>query len=300
MTKPTPLTPAQVTALVEKSGYPFELQIARMLLGMGFDVTPGVRFFDRARGRDSEIDLLASRKETFRTTKGREVRGTLQLAVECKDSSLPYVLFGLPAPPPPEQGFLDNSGSYLHINTCRDIGHPERYGMIAFGDSKRTLFSKHHHFREKTRFHQASAVATIDQKGKKETLVYKLHQPDAFSDALRKLAAFTVDDVEKWQAIVKVPAMHELIDEPPTFFVKFFLLVHSTPHFRYTSPGEQVLESFHTPVFLTFSTDAGSTHIVIDFVCSIALQAAVETIGASFQAIAEAIVTTVLADTRRK
>ena len=296
MTEKPSITPSDVAGLVKESGYPFELMVAETLSGLGFDINASFRYFDKTRGADAEIDLIATKRKTVSTTKGREVRAVLRLAVECKASALPYVFFGLPAPPPPQPEMLDDSYHYVHVNSSRDGTHPERYGMGSFlNDTRRLMRSRHHHFSAPVRFHQVTGVE-ITGAGEKRRM--KLHVPGALSDALRKFAGFNTDDVAKWSGLLRQPGFHKVMDSPPTIIVKFFLLVHATPHFRQASARETPLEAMHTPLFTSFSTEAGSTSLAVDFISLQALRPTIETIESSFNTILETTVPTLIIDTK--
>jgi hypothetical protein len=290
------LTPAEIAALVEKSGFPFELTVAHVLLELGFEIQPSVRFFDRSRGKDVELDIVAvSAVETFKTTKGRQANAVLRLVIECKASSLPFVLFGLPAPAAPDPGMMSGDFPYLHINTTRDKGHPNRHSMTAFHTQNNNLRAEHHHFQGDSRFHLATGVEHVGGDPKKRQ--FKLQAPETLGDALRKLAAFAAHDLKSWQLSIKTIDLEKKEPEKgPFILVTFFLLVHKLPHYRFLRTGEGVIEKHHTPVFTKFETDEGPSYVVVDFISLTGLRAAISTIRDSFRALVSSITPTVIQD----
>src|SRR5450759_598702 len=83
--------------LIKDSGYPFELSVAETLMTQGYNVRLSHQFFNPLRQQDSELDILATREFEYESRRLGHVRCILELAIECKDNSLPYVLFGFPS-----------------------------------------------------------------------------------------------------------------------------------------------------------------------------------------------------------
>lgn len=286
-------TQEEVLKAIENSGYPFELTVAKQFLDFGFEIQPGSRFFDRNRQKDVEIDLRAMLKRSYQTTKGNTVTVVLQLMVECKDNSLPFVFFGLDYAPEKEEGMMDPDWPFVHVNTTRDKRQPNRHGMVCFlNDKKNNSFKKdHHHFASGPRFFRA---ATMEWKDK----TIKLSETSNLQDALRKLASFIDHFHATWISLAAERDIEEMTEGVPYIYVPFLLIVHSGQQFRYSLSDRAITQSTHTPVFQSYHVAGNATNIVVDFVAFDKLQAAVETIDKSLQAMARIMVPSVLAETK--
>lgn len=86
------LTEADVLAAISKSGYPLQTIVANFLRPQ-FQVQEEWSYIDRDTQERRTIDLLAG-KWLFDFSRGQpRVRPTLDLLIECKQSTLPYVFF---------------------------------------------------------------------------------------------------------------------------------------------------------------------------------------------------------------
>jgi hypothetical protein len=277
MAAPT-CTDDELLKLVKQSGYPFELSVAEALQASGFEVQLSQHFYNSFRQKDSELDILATIQTEASSKTKPKIRFNLELAIECKDNSLPFVLFGFPPPPRPSIDILDMDFRYLTIRTTDDT-FPNFMAPFAFGDSREKPPSdfkpRLHQFNSDFRFHHASMVET---DGK----TLKLHESERLRSALTGLAGYAEHTQNTWMKHKKV-----LDDMPhdPTLWISFFLLVHNGQHYRYTN--RTTLEaSNHTPLFTSFNSDINSTFIVIDFIQFSALPSAIKTIKDSFNHLA--------------
>lgn len=81
----------KLTAAVVTSGYPLQTVVA-LTLSKDFTVVEEWGYVDRASGEHRALDLFAHRP--FPGDAGAQVHPSVSLLIECKQSSLPYVLFG--------------------------------------------------------------------------------------------------------------------------------------------------------------------------------------------------------------
>jgi hypothetical protein len=92
------LSDADVSAAVEKSGYPLQTVVADFLRTKFHRVQEEWCYVDRNSEELRAIDILAE-KFLFEFEGHPRVRPTLDLLVECKQSSMPYVFFLTPNKP---------------------------------------------------------------------------------------------------------------------------------------------------------------------------------------------------------
>lgn len=244
-----PFTPDEVKRLVDRSGYPFELSAGKLLLERGYRVKPSLRFLDRDRSRDYEIDIVADKEEYVKLGDGTEVRCLLRLAIECKSGRLPFVLFGLPAPDASPEGILDPDLYYLHINSSKDHHHPNRYAAFLFLRKQFTIRSAHHYFNvHPARFHQATVVE-VKNDGPDARKKAKLHVSDTLSEAIRKLAVFADNQHDIWQRILQTGTERASRDQHQ-LSVYFFLLAHPGTHFRCTGSTDAIEQASTLPFSL--------------------------------------------------
>lgn len=276
-------TPKELDQLILESGYPFELKVATALLSKGYDVKPSHQFFHRLRQQEAELDILATREVEYSTTSAGRVRCVLELAIECKDNSLPYVLFGFPSPAPPAPGILDGDSAYSKIRSTDDK-FPNFLAFVSLGDSRvpasASIKASHHQFNTPHRFYQASAVEV--QNGK-----LKLHVSDRLRKALNGLAGYIVAVQDNWTEGKK--ALESGMSYDPTIWISFLALVHSGQHFRYIGPGS-LAEAAHTTLFTSFHSDTSSVPYALDFISYNDLPAALLRIESSFDLLAKHLV----------
>lgn len=88
------LTEAKIRAAVSKSGYPLQTRMANFLAHQHFHVQEEWSYIDNASQEIRAIDILAEKMlyDLAEMAKLR-VRPTLDLIIECKKSTLPYVFF---------------------------------------------------------------------------------------------------------------------------------------------------------------------------------------------------------------
>lgn len=266
----TPLSEAQLLACVKESGFPFELEVARELVSMGFEVQLGYRFLDRSKKRDAEMDIIARESAVTMTQRGTPVRHSLRLVIECRDTSLPLVLFGVANRKfVPQTDQMDADWPFCWIDTSRDQGIPNKFSSIAFDESRSKLFRKrfHHQFDGDVRF---STVTTVEWEKKRP----KLHVTDRLRSTLANFGAFVEDSRATWLNITSAADFEKMIGGIPTVELTFLLLVHSGEQYRYSSEGA-LIRSTRTSLFNTFHSERGVQFFVIDVVRSDDLQAAI-------------------------
>jgi len=299
MVKGKIFTSAEVQGLIDTSGFPFEISVARVLLDLGFAVEPSHRIYDPSRERDVEIDISATLTTEEKASGGDTIISAIRLGVECKDSAMPCVLFGLPHFDERSPGSLDPDFSYVHINTSRDLHHPNRYGLSLFARDREEspIKSIHHHFSESHRYRVATQV---DCKGDAFKGPFKLHVSDAIADATRKLARFVTVYHEAWQTAMKsvrdIDDFEKALGGRPYFGSCFTLLVHNVPHYRFLGDSGGPTEKLHTPVFLAHSSEKTTEYFVVDFVSLQALRGVIDAIKRSHRSMLERVVGGLLRD----
>lgn len=88
---PPGIDEGKLTEAVVTSGYPLQTVVA-LTLSKEFTVVEEWGYVDRASGEHRALDLFAHR--LCRGNEGAKVHPSLSLLIECKQSALPYVLFG--------------------------------------------------------------------------------------------------------------------------------------------------------------------------------------------------------------
>lgn len=277
-------TEEEIERMVRRSGYPFELSVGRVLLERGYQVRPSFRFFDRDRDRDYEIDIVADKVEDVSLTDGSKVECHLRVAIECKSSRFPYVIFGLPEPEAVPLGILDPDFSYLHINSSKDHRHPNRYAAVLFLREQGKIRAEHHYFTANSlRFHH-SAVIEVKGDGLEARKKAKLNISDNVSEAIRKLAGFAGNQHDTWQGILS-DGGEGLLRGKPHLYVYFFLLVHPGHHYRWTDESVGLKQADHTPVFYAFSFRSGAVSLVVDFAGLESLSSTLSAIEVSYEGV---------------
>ncbi len=285
MTEHLDFTPDEIELLVSRSGYPFELSVGRALIARGYQVNPSFRYFDRDRSRDYEIDIVANKAKDVRLSNGSVVRCLLRLVIECKSSRLPYVLFGLPAPELASPGTLDPDQFYLHINSSKDAGHPNRYASVLFLRRRDVVRNSHHYFNSGPARYHHSAVVEVKGEGVEARKKAKLNVSDNVSEAIRKLAGFADNQHDNWQQILGDAAFAHRLQGKPQISVYFFLLVHPGNHYRWTDASTGLEQAAHTPVFYSFSLRVGPVSLVVDVAGLDNISTALSCIEASYESV---------------
>lgn len=288
MPDPTPSF-TDIERLVRESGFPFELQVAASLQALGFAVHLSHQYFDEKRQRPAEVDVLATRESRVETSNAGPVRVILELAVECKDNSLPYVLFGFPQPAAKAAGILDGDVYYSRVRSTQDK-FPNFFAVLSLGDERlpgsEDIKASHHHFAGSHRFHQVTSIEKV--KDNSGGFFLKLHASDRFREALHGLAGYVhyVND-----ALFKASAVFGRQGYPhdPTIWLTFLLLVHSGDHYRFTTEDGLVASS-HTPLLTSLNFEGLSQPYAVDFVRFEDLAAAINTIDSTFQLVSDHLV----------
>jgi hypothetical protein len=266
---------SELLKLLQQSGYPFELSVAETLQARGFEVQLSQHYYNPFKQKDSEIDILATYRTTASSKTKPKINLHLELAIECKDNSLPFVLFGFEPPPRPASGFLDMDTRYVKIRSTDD-DFPNYLAMVAFGDSKQTppkdIKSSIHQFDGQFRFHHAACVE-VDGSNK-----FKLHESDKLRSALNGIIGCSEYMQDTWMKHKKVL---DNLSHDPTLWITFFLLVHKGKHFRYTNKNK-LEAATQTTLFTSAHSDDNFAFIAIDFVEYSGLSAAINKIATSY------------------
>lgn len=276
--------------LVASSGFPLQFAVAKRLLEQGYDVRPSARFLNRAKGRESEVDVVALKRQSRATTTGTPVDVTWRLIIEVKDSHFPFVLFGLAAEPSSEPGAIHPDSFYNHVQTTRDRGMRNRFGVAAVDGAFNGGWSRaqHHQLSAVPRLHLATTFERTNNGGT------KLHLPEKLSSALATLGSYIDNVTEGWQAISKQPDVEKIGNGNLQIYLNFALLVHRGPHYRFTADTEDLTPSQMSSVFLTHSAEQVQVAYIVDFVSFEFLGDAVATIEATAEAMVRGLASTVL------
>jgi hypothetical protein len=274
-------TITELRKLIKDSGYPFELSVAETLMAQNYDVKLSHHFFNPLRQQDSELDILATRDFKFETKHLGHVRCILELAIECKDNSLPYVLFGFPSPTSSPSGIVDTDSFYMKIRSTSDK-FANYFAIPSLGDSRGSeplnIKPHLHQFKGDFRFHQAAAVEI--QNGKQ-----KLHVTERLRNALNGLAGYVEYAQDAW--IQNKKALVGMSYDP-TIWVSYLVLVHGGEHYRYTEQSS-LEPSHHTTLFTSFNSGSNSIPLTIDFIKHTDLLSSLKTIEGSFDVLSKHI-----------
>jgi len=286
------VTREDVKRLVAESGFPFELKAAKHLADLGFIVHPSYQFYDASRGKDTELDVVAFLNQKWKTKSGKTLQGILEVAIECKDNSLPYVCLGLPRPPDPAPGILDGDSGYCQIATSRDDGLANKFALVLFDSEHggKDVKLRHHYFVGDTRFY---FLAGVEMKGSRGKEFLQLHTPETISYAKTKLGAF-VGNFHGYGAN-RPPFLTRSVEEiglekGPMILVCFTVLLHSGVHYRCTPENPEPIETMHTPVFLGRTYLGTNLNYVVDLVQYRGFGEAVGRITNSFHCIVEHLI----------
>lgn len=287
----------QIRAAIAASGYPLQSEVARRFLELGFAVHPSFRFLNRAKGREAEIDLNASRHTIRETRGGKKVDIMTRVGVEVKDSELPFVVFGLdPDPAPdPTSDTLDPDFAYVDIATTRDAGIPRRFGFAALDNLLNKGWSKstHHQLAARPRFHCATSM---ERAGKG----FKLNLTDKLWNALSALGAYADFSQHSWQSALEKTDLEAMLGGGLHIVVTYLMLVHRGPHYRHLVGASDVCESPFSSVFLSLATSDVNIAFVVDFVEMEHLSIAVDKLVATTTALVEGLVPTIFASSHQK
>jgi hypothetical protein len=104
---------------IKQSGFPFQFRVVAALEQLGWEISPSHCIYDETREASCEIDLVAMKRKKYETRKG-SFNVNLTLSIECKDSQMPFVSFGLKHQPREMPDFIDEDARYLHLTSTRD------------------------------------------------------------------------------------------------------------------------------------------------------------------------------------
>ena len=267
----------KVIDAIKKSGFPLELEVAKVFKNSGYSIQPSKIVHDKEKDRDYEIDLIASKNEEI-TWDGKKMLIITQIAVECKDYNLPFVFMGIDNIQSPQKGFFDPDSYYCHLESSRDGNLPNKYALAIFDTEHggQDLKEKHHHFKNDIYFHSATA---LDKKGQKKNPYYKLHTPNVITHPVSKLGSFVGD----FHGYGKSPDMryNEMLEEVtkmPVLRVCFLVYIHTSNQFRYNHKNEDLVPSLHTPVRFNRSYCNESINYIVDFIQKDGLKDSIKTI----------------------
>ena len=83
---------SQLEREIDKTGFPLELRIADLLKNSGYEVNHSVYYVDKDEGKGREVDIVAHRSQ-FRKKRNARWFVIHNLAIECKKSDKPWVVF---------------------------------------------------------------------------------------------------------------------------------------------------------------------------------------------------------------
>lgn len=269
-------TPDDLDALIQRSGYPFELEVAKALTAADFEVELSRQFLHPAREQPSEIDILATREFRVDTAHAGLICYTLELVIECKDNALPYVLFGFPHAEKSRCHSLDGDVYFCKVRTTDD-DIPEKFRLVALGDDRRksslSLKASHHQFNTPHRFRQVSAVEV-----KNGALAFNVSE--RLRTSLHGLAGYVAFVNDQWKDGVSL--FRSGMPYDPSLWISFLLLVHRGDHYRYTGP-KSLSTANHTTLFTSHHEKGLSVSYAVDFVQFNSLSAALTAIDSTFQ-----------------
>lgn len=288
----TEITAEKLGALIQQSGFPFELQVARELQALGLGIAPSYRFFDHERGKGTEIDVLATERTRLATKRGVDVTVMLRLAVECKDNGLPFVCLGLRHEPLADPDHVDPDSMYLHINTTRDRT-PNWFSIPALDASTRVdVRAAHHQLQSATRFY---AMTGLEECGKAKDAVLRVSTPEKLRYALDKLGAFAAHFHQSWPTGNDLRGV-ETLAGGPVLSILFLMLVHSGDQYRYVADGGDPTKADSTTVLLNAAHAEQSVAYAVDVVQRGALAAAIAGVRKSVDVVARRVVPAMLAN----
>jgi len=291
------ITSSDIKKLIDGSGYPFELRVTQKFFDRGYNVKPSYRFLDESREKDVELDLVASKNEYVETVSGKKAYTMLRIGIECKDNSLPFVLFGSETRRAPQPEYIDDDTFYCQISTSRDKGFLNRFSIPIFGnnDSYGEVKKFHHQFNDLCRYY---SVSHVEKKGKESNPFLKLHQSDSLAYATKKLGAFIGEETKfvSGQDGKNTGKLLEEAMQAPIILITFTMLAHTVPHFRYCNGHNSPEKSNFSSVFMNRSYDGKHLSYVVDFVSENALDEAINKIESSFNKMIEKTVPYVISD----
>jgi hypothetical protein len=271
------LTIDKLKDLIHQSGFPFELKIAKKLSQLGFQIEVSHRFYDKAREKEGEIDIIARWKTILNTDDERTVSCVLDLVVECKNNSLPFICFGLDYNVKREPENIDNDAWYCKIRTSRDKGAPNIVSPFLFS-GKDDIKSKHHQFIGQKRYFSLTSIERKDR-------TFKLHLPDELQRSISKLSAYIQSTDISWRTLSKD---RELMEGKHLAFISvtFLTLIHSGKHYRFSIEDNMPEEAKITSVFLNNENSEGQVRFILDMVNEDALDDYIKQLKETFIAVA--------------
>jgi hypothetical protein len=257
MSKPPPITPADLQKAVNDSGFPFQFQVVDSLAQRGYEVSPSHCIYDPQRQASCEMDLAAIKRTVYDRAVG-SFTVNLNLVIECKDTKIPFVSFGLKHQSNVRPAYVDEDIRFLHITTTRDksVGY---FGLAAL-DSKGTLKPEHHQLTRPDRFY---SLTTADWVTK--TKHWKLHVTENVSNMLSKFAAMTDHFDHQWDGLPDKPEL-ERLSGGPILGVLFLMIVHSGEQYELLAGSKTPVQSNHTPVMASYGMPHGNLAFVVDVV----------------------------------
>ena len=276
-------TSSDLDHLIDESGFPFEIDVANALQNAGFELHLSQQYFNSRRQRAGEIDLLARRTFIDETKNAGRVNRVLELIIECKDNSLPYVLFGFPAPREHDPELLDGDIYYNRVRTFQDA-FTNQLSFVAFTDKRivnsKTIKNEHHQFANPFRFHQASSVEI--QSGK-----LKLNVSDRLRESLHGLASY-IQHLQETVVETKRRGMIEGMPFDPTVWISFLLLIHRGDHYQHFGLNSTRI-AVHTTLHTSLQDGDLSVPYAVDFVKFSSLPEAIVKIEKTFHLVSHQI-----------
>jgi hypothetical protein len=102
---------SQIIGEINKTGFPLELRVSDFIRSRGYLVNHSVYYVDNDEGKGRELDILAHKFHRQEKRKGHWFADNF-LAIECKKSEKPWVIFTSP-----KDGDDDNVFNYSDLDT---------------------------------------------------------------------------------------------------------------------------------------------------------------------------------------
>lgn len=235
--------------LRDKSGYPFELEIARRVAAAGYTVEPNYSFEDHDSGESRELDFHAF---ALKPANGKSEAINVAILASCKNNQQPYVFFT--RKPLLSRSFLESDlpiGGYPLEIYENDF---EKYALEEYLELHKLL----HIGKADT---VSSQFCEIAQDGNGQ---YKVGSGSIFKDAfipLIKAMSREMEEFNKWHPLT--------VDSLPIYGVCYPLLVVNGPLFEYYFPpqGSPTLKKAeHIVLSRAYRSKTVACHYAIDVI----------------------------------
>lgn len=254
--KPTHFDQAQLESCIEASGFPFQFQVVDALVQRGYEVSPSHCVYDPQRQASCELDLVAIQRKQY--DRAETFTANLNLAIECKDTDIPFVSFGLKHRPKVRPGYVDEDVRFMHVTTTRDMT-PGHFRGPAL-ESRGHLKHEHHQLKRDDRFYSLTTGEWISK-----TERWNLHTTESVANIFSKFAVMTDHFDHQWDELYDKPKL-EAMSGGPVLGVLYLMIVHSGKQYEVLAGSKKPVESNHTPVMVSYGMPHGSVAFVVDVV----------------------------------